>query len=218
MVMGLVRRMAADQTREQDQAALIAAARRGSADALGAMYDRHARPLLAIAYRLLQSRAVARAPRRARAQGNRRILARRSRADARHLDRRVGSAAASRPAAAAGDAQNRRLTMNVQDFLEGIRPELEALPTPAPTAELKARILASRAAGVRTILPAPSEPRRFPARLAIGSAIVAVLALLIVHSQAEEVFASPGVFGEVALAQGARAAFDPMRLTAPERL
>ena len=108
--------------------------------------------------------------------------------------------------------------MNVQDFLEGIRPELEALPTPAPTAELKARILASRAAGVRTILPAPSEPRRFPARLAIGSAIVAVLALLIVHSQAEEVFASPGVFGEVALAQGARAAFDPMRLTAPERL
>src|ERR1051325_8321041 len=189
MVMGLVRRMAADQTREQDQAALIAAARRGSADALGAMYDRHAGPLLAIAYRLLQSRgdaedvvhdvfvglpellrkyeergalaawlktvtarvalarlrelsrqshedpdqvaraaqdldaaptpeaaqrprapalrapgprrrrparsraahAVARAPRRARAQGNRRILARRSRADARHLDRRVGS-------------------------------------------------------------------------------------------------------------------------------
>ena len=59
MVMGLVRRMAADQTREQDQAALIAAARRGSADALGAMYDRHAGPLLAIAYRLLQSRADA---------------------------------------------------------------------------------------------------------------------------------------------------------------
>src|ERR1041385_7338628 len=59
MVMGLVRRMAADQTREQDQAALIAAARRGSADALGALYDRHAGPLLAIAYRLLQSRADA---------------------------------------------------------------------------------------------------------------------------------------------------------------
>src|ERR1043166_3618669 len=56
MVMGLVRRMAADQTREQDQAALTAAARRGSADAV---YRPHAGPVLPIAYRLLQSRADA---------------------------------------------------------------------------------------------------------------------------------------------------------------
>jgi RNA polymerase sigma-70 factor, ECF subfamily len=59
MLMGLVRRMPADSTAERDQPALIAAARGGSADALGALYDRHARTLLATAYRLLQSRADA---------------------------------------------------------------------------------------------------------------------------------------------------------------
>jgi hypothetical protein len=115
--------------------------------------------------------------------------------------------------------------MTLDDFLEGIRPELEALPTPEPTAELKARILASRAAGVRTILPNPTEPHRFPARLAIGIAIAAALALLFVplelwRSSSDEGFASPGVFGHVALAQAApaRSALDPIRLTAPERL
>ena len=117
----------------------------------------------------------------------------------------------------------------LDDFLEGIRPELEALPTPEPTAELRARILASRAAGMRTILPNPQGSRRFPTRLAIGVAIVAALVLLLVplqlrRSGGDEAFGSPGFFGHAAFAQGtpvrtgARPAFAPVRLTAPERL
>ena len=117
----------------------------------------------------------------------------------------------------------------LDDFLEGIRPELEALPTPEPTAELRARILASRAAGVRTILPHPEGARRFPTRFAIGVAIVAGLALLLVplelrRSGGDEGFGSPGFFGHAAFAQatpvraGDRPALAPVRLTAPQRL
>lgn len=51
--MGLVRRM------PHDSPDLIAAARGGDSAALGALYDRHARALLATAYRLLQSLADA---------------------------------------------------------------------------------------------------------------------------------------------------------------
>ena len=56
--MGLARQMPNDSFaaagRNQDE--VIAAARGGSSAALGELYDRHARDLLAVAYRLLQSR------------------------------------------------------------------------------------------------------------------------------------------------------------------
>ena len=55
--MGQLHRMPHDP--ERTHAELIPAARRGDSDALGALYDRHARTLLATAYRLLQSRADA---------------------------------------------------------------------------------------------------------------------------------------------------------------
>lgn len=127
--------------------------------------------------------------------------------------------------------------ISLQDFLEGIRPELETLPTPEPTATLRARIIASREAGVRTILPNPVHQRRFPPRVAIGIAIVAGLALLFVPlelrrspspslspSEGDEGLGSPGVFGHAAFAQGApvrdggRPALEPVGLTAPDRL
>lgn len=119
-----------------------------------------------------------------------------------------------------------------QDFLDGIRPELESLPTPEPSAALRARILASRAAGVRTILPHPLDERRFPTRLVIGMAIVAAIALLLIPldlrrsaGQGDEGLGSPGFFGHAAFAQGTPvrdgdrpALTTPVRLTAPERL
>lgn len=53
--MGLARQVQTDSFAGRDNHALIAAARGGSSDALGALYDRFARDLLGVAYRLLQS-------------------------------------------------------------------------------------------------------------------------------------------------------------------
>ena len=54
--MGLARHMSNDPVAARNHDELIAAARGGSSDALGELYDLYARDLLAIAYRLLQSR------------------------------------------------------------------------------------------------------------------------------------------------------------------
>lgn len=54
--MGFARQMPRDSLATRDHDALITAARGGSSDALGQLYDRYARELLATAYRLLQSR------------------------------------------------------------------------------------------------------------------------------------------------------------------
>jgi hypothetical protein len=64
------------------------------------------------------------------------------------------------------------------DFAEAIRPELRAIATPEPSAQLLERILAARAAGVRVILP---EPARHPrAKRALAGLPIAALGLLVV--------------------------------------
>lgn len=102
------------------------------------------------------------------------------------------------------------------DFAEAIAPELRALPTPQPSDALKARILASRAAGVRTILPEVAQPRPRRALLTIAVAGFAAALLLIAlpigwrrenkpPSNAEGLeVASSGFFGRVAYAQTLR--------------
>ena len=116
----------------------------------------------------------------------------------------------------------------LDDFIDGIRPELKTLPAPPPTDALKARIMESRAAGARSILPLPPEEHRVRAPLSIGIAAAAALILLLIPIQLRrsasvgEDVASPGVFGNSAFAQlpphGDRPALAPARVTAGERL
>jgi len=67
----------------------------------------------------------------------------------------------------------------LETFAEAIRPELAALRTPPPSAELRDRILADRATGARVILPAERTLRRpmAPYLLAAVLVVAAVLAL-----------------------------------------
>ena len=68
----------------------------------------------------------------------------------------------------------------LRNFAEAIQPELRAMVTPEPDPALLQRILASRAAGARIILPEAPEPARPAARLFTVGAIAAVLLLLVV--------------------------------------
>jgi hypothetical protein len=110
----------------------------------------------------------------------------------------------------------------VDDFIEGIRPELRAIPTPSPTAALKARIIASRATGVRHILPVLEEESRSGALWPAVAVAVTLATLLIpigLHRSPsiEDDVVSPGFFGQVAFAQNPprvnRPSFAPVRAT-----
>jgi len=96
------------------------------------------------------------------------------------------------------------------DFADAIRPELAAIPTPEPTEQLLDRILASRAATARVILPEPLTPRsRVPRRAIVAIAVAAVALLMLVPSvdrgpsTGEDVFASSGFLAREAFAQSA---------------
>jgi hypothetical protein len=98
----------------------------------------------------------------------------------------------------------------LSDFADAIRPELEAIPTPRPTDQLLDRILASRAASARVILPEALTPRsRLPRRSIAAVAIAAGALLLLVPSvrrtpaTGEDVFASSGFLTREAFAQPA---------------
>jgi len=64
-------------------------------------------------------------------------------------------------------------------FVEAIRPELARMTTPAPSADLRERMLSDRVAGARVILPVERNPAGFPMRYLIAAVavIVALLAL-----------------------------------------
>src|ERR1041385_3456771 len=62
-------------------------------------------------------------------------------------------------------------------FAEAIRPELAAVRVPPASADLRARILADRAAGARVILPAERAERRPMTRYLIAAAVVAAAVL-----------------------------------------
>jgi hypothetical protein len=67
----------------------------------------------------------------------------------------------------------------LDDFAEAIRPELRSVGAPEPSPELRARILASRAAGARVILP-ESVTRQSTATKRIGLVIAVAAAFLLV--------------------------------------
>jgi len=97
----------------------------------------------------------------------------------------------------------------IDDFIDGIRPELLAMPTPQPTDALRARIIASRAGGVRHILPAPEIPPRsvgLTIALSLAASLVVLLIPIGLHRSASvgDDIASPGAFGQVAFAQAPR--------------
>ena len=116
---------------------------------------------------------------------------------------------------------------SLDDFLEALRPELQTLETPRPSEALKARILASRAAGVRAILPDAAPSTRRSPRRAFGLAIAATLIVALLpfglwrsSARAGE-FASPGLFGLAALAQtthDVQPPIEPLRASAAGRL
>lgn len=112
----------------------------------------------------------------------------------------------------------------LDDFLEALKPELLALQTPAPTQALRDRIIVTRLAGGRTLLPNVTEPRRPAVRSVLSIAIVAVLMLLLVPVGLQRASfhvpgadeATDGFFGAIAYAQPVRAISNPA--LAPIRL
>jgi len=119
---------------------------------------------------------------------------------------------------------------SLDDFLEGLGPELRALPTPEPTRSLRDRIVASREAGVRTMLPFVSQSRGPTIRSTAAIALAAALMLLLVpigvqrwnprSPRADDV--TRGFLGTLAYAQpvrgGDRPALDPVSVVVPERV
>src|SRR5205809_5054602 len=126
-------------------------------------------------------------------EGNRGILARRNRRAAWNLRRCVAGATASCAETVADSVVRGRAPMSwftrwrqsdVRDFSDAIRPELQALPAPVPGEALLERILASRAAGDRIILPNARVPRRRVAlRYVIPLAVAASLLMLLIPGE-----------------------------------
>jgi len=120
-----------------------------------------------------------------------------------------------------------RQSRDLDDFLDAVRPELRAIPTPRAGDALKARVLASRVEGVRIILPDVPHHRRRSRRAVVGLAIAATLAAALLPfglwrstARAGD-FVSPGIFGQAALAQtapGGEPRLEPIAASVAERV
>ena len=112
----------------------------------------------------------------------------------------------------------------LREFAEAIQPELRALPTPEPDDALLQRILASREAGARVILPEPSAERRPIGRVVAAVAVVAAILLVIVPvvrrttTPSTDVTSVSSFFGPAAFAQVRATALAPMRSTRPNAI
>jgi hypothetical protein len=115
------------------------------------------------------------------------------------------------------------------DFADAIRPELRAMTTPEPSPELLERILASRTAQVRVILPDPTTSRSRVSRRAIVIAAIAAAVLLVVVPSirrppaiGDDVIASSVFFAREAYASplnGAeRTGLSPVALARPQAI
>lgn len=119
---------------------------------------------------------------------------------------------------------------SLDEFLEAIRPELLALPFPEPAPALRDRIVASRQAGIRTLLPDVTDPRRPASRLVVPVAIAVALLILSVPvglwrsrsgSQGADDVTSGLMGGALAYGQVVRAqrpALAPIKIVAPAKL
>jgi len=103
----------------------------------------------------------------------------------------------------------------LSDFADAIRPELEAMETPDASPLLLDRILASRAASMRVILPEPVPVRPSAAKRTIAAVVVAAGLLLVsvplirITRSGDEVFASSAFFAREAFAQPLERAVRP---------
>jgi hypothetical protein len=113
----------------------------------------------------------------------------------------------------------------LSDFADAIRPELTAIETPEPPAQLLERILATRAASGRVILPEPVivKPRAATRGIVIVAIAASALLLLFpsirrVPNGNEEVVASSMFFTGQAFAQPvtARTGLAPVAFTRPD--
>jgi hypothetical protein len=116
----------------------------------------------------------------------------------------------------------------LRDFADAIRAELRALPTPEPDDDLLQRILASRAAGTRIILPHSSRHRqpiglRFMA-VAVGAALLLVAVPVVRQTlrKPDDVAIASSFFGSTAFAQApsgtATPALLPIQVTRPNTI
>lgn len=121
--------------------------------------------------------------------------------------------------------RNRWTPEEEREFAHAIRGELAGVATPEPTDELLRRILASRAAGARVLLPEPATPRsRWTRLLMVAGAMAAVVLVTVipVHRRAPDALpdvVSPSVFfAREAFAQevaSARRVLPPIALSRP---
>jgi hypothetical protein len=112
----------------------------------------------------------------------------------------------------------------LDDFADAIRPELREMPAPKPHDELLARIIASRNAGARVILPHDTlreTTRPFRYLGTIAAAVVAFLlasTLLDRRPADDDVSSAPSWFTHVAFAQTPPPGVLPVQIKMPERL
>ncbi len=123
-----------------------------------------------------------------------------------------------------------------EDFAEAVRPELQSIAVPSPSADLMERIIASRESGTRVILPEVTDTKQVRSgRFLIPATIVAALLLLALPFRLSSPPAAAGTDasslsriasewlpGSVAFAQGdaSRTArrFAPVSLSRPNNL
>ncbi|HVD60785.1 MAG TPA: hypothetical protein VNC11_07935 [Gemmatimonadaceae bacterium] len=93
----------------------------------------------------------------------------------------------------------------LDSFAEAIRPELHGIATPEPSPQLLDRILASRAAGARVILPEATAARPVFARYVSVAAVIAAAVLVMIYgvasSRSDDIVSVSGLFGREAYAQ-----------------
>jgi hypothetical protein len=111
----------------------------------------------------------------------------------------------------------------LDDFAEGIRPELSSIRTDAPPDALFDRIRASRAEGARVILPTESAPPHRSGFWYASTAIAAVLATFLVirdssaPDSGDPIISSPNWFASVAHAQSPPTGVPAIRVTLADR-
>lgn len=111
----------------------------------------------------------------------------------------------------------------VDDFADAIRPELKELETPKARGELLDRIIASRNAGARVILPHEAPPvapwlQRYIGAFAAVIAAVIIGSVLLTRRNGDEMASARSWFVGAAYAQTPGDAIPPVRATTPGSL
>ena len=117
---------------------------------------------------------------------------------------------------------------DLHEFAEAVQPELRATRAPEPNESLVRRILASRQAGVRIILPEVRDRRRSVTRLSVAGVIAAALLIVLLpmvrrtSPNADSVSSVSSFLSSAAFAQtsavGNVPELPPVKLTRPDAI